>query len=393
MFLFIIIDFYRDVNYPVVAALRGVLLLAATSIFVYASRRKLMPKQIDVFSILILSLQALFAFVTAFYGRMPSFFFTNTSITILVFVTTISGLRFRHGFIFNIIYLFWFWFFSWHLQPDPFYFSQYANIFLMFIYSTIAGTLIENRRRKTYLQYEDLLRQKKLTEELNQQKNKIISVLSHDVASPINSLAGLLHLQESGRVTAEEVKPFMKDVRRRLDNVSTLVYGLVRWSRAQLEGFVPEKKVIDMAVLISEIAELFRPAASDKSIQIKIQASKPLLVFTDEEMIRIALRNLVSNAIKFSKADSIVSILAFIKDETVIVKVINKGATLSPGVVEKLFTYGVTSGEGTSGEKGTGLGLAMASYFVKSNGGKIFFEGYDEINETISFVIELPSSK
>jgi signal transduction histidine kinase len=390
---FLVIDFFRNVNYSLVLIVRGTLLVLSSFLFFYSRRRKLTPRQIDFYTTMALGALAAFAFATAFFGSMPSFFLTNTTITILVFVTTISGLRFRHGFIFNLTYIALFWAFSWFIKRDPFYFSQYANTFLMFLYSTIAGLMIENQRRRSFIQFQDLVRQKVRTEDLNQQKNKIISLLSHDVASPIHSLAGLLHLQESGQVKDEELKPFVKEVRKRLDSVSTLVFGLVRWSRSQLEGFVPERKSIDLQEMIGEVVELFRPGAADKDVQIQLETTGKLKIFSDEEMIRIALRNLVSNAVKFSEQHSIVTVKAVRATELIKIKVINKGGALKADVLKKLFSYQVVSSEGTAGEKGTGLGLAMASHFVKSNGGKIYFEGYDSTTQQVTFVIELPAEK
>jgi signal transduction histidine kinase len=263
----------------------------------------------------------------------------------------------------------------------------------MFMNSIIAGILLEVRRRRSFLLYEDMAKKKMRIEELNEQKNKIISVLSHDVASPINSLAGLLHLQEKGKVTEQEIKPFLKDVRRRMDSVSTLVYGLVRWSKSQIEGFVPEKGIIDLGKLVEEIAELFRPAASHKSVKIEVHFTSSLLVFSDEEMIRIAVRNILSNAVKFSTPKSTIELRAYRENENIRVRVTNSGVPIQENVVQKLFSYQVSSSEGTAGEKGTGLGLAMASYFVKTNGGKIFFEGYDYSTQMVTFAIELPAIK
>lgn len=391
MGMFLIIDYFRQVDYTLVFYFRLSFLLISLITILIVWKSQISTKVINYLILFTMFLLMVFSMVLSYYGKMPSFFLTNITVMVLMGVATISGLPFRYSILFNVFLLLSFVIFSQKILPNPFYRSQYANIFLMFIDSTIAGTLLEIRRRRAFLQFEDITRQKKRIEELNEQKNKIISVLSHDVASPINSLAGLLHLQEQGSLTAEEMKRYAVDLRKRLDSVSTMVYGLVRWSKAQAEGFVPEKRAVDLSNLIYETVELFQPKATDKSVQMEVDAEKNLFVLADEEMIRIALRNLLSNAGKFSMTNSTVRITAAQYGQTIKVRVTNTGLPIEDSQVQKMFSYQISSREGTMGEKGTGLGLAMASNFIKANGGKIFFEGYDTATKTVTFAIELPA--
>jgi signal transduction histidine kinase len=391
MAIFLVVDYYRQVDYSVVFKLRFGYLLLSSFIIAFAWKRALRANHINYLMLFTIVALLVFNMTLAYYGKMPSYLLTNLTVMILMAVPTICGLPLRQSILLNTFYLVSFFIFSQRILPIPFYKTQYANISLMFVNSTIAGILLEVRRRRSFLLYEDMAKKKNRIEELNEQKNKIISVLSHDVASPIHSLTALLQLQETGQVTEQEIKPFIKDIRKRLDSVSTLVYGLVRWSKSQLEGFVPEKNIIDLGKLVDEIAELFRPAASDKSVKIEVHIAHSLLVFSDEEMIRIAVRNILSNAVKFSIPNSTIALRAFRENENIKIRVTNSGVPIGEKVIQKLFSYQVSSSEGTAGEKGTGLGLAMASYFVKSNGGKIIFEGYDPSKQTVTFTIELPA--
>jgi signal transduction histidine kinase len=391
MGMFLIIDYFRQVDYTFVFYSRLVYMLISLAIMVFAWKTVLKPKVVNRLILFALFILIVFSMVLSYFGRMPSFFLTNITVMVLMAAATISGLPFRYSLQFNIFLLVAFVAYSQLILPDPFYKSQYANISLMFVDSTIAGVLLEIRRRRTFLQFEDVTRQKKRIEELHEQKNKIISVLSHDVASPINSLAGLLHLQEVGKLTSEEAKQYAHELRKRLDNVSTMVYGLVRWSKSQVEGFVPDKKEVDAAILVQETAELFRPLAADKPVKISAVAEPNLFIYVDVEMIRIALRNLLSNAVKFSFADSVVAIRSYRTGNRIQVSFSNTSGPIEEERVKQMFSYQISSSEGTMGEKGTGLGLAMASNFVKANGGKIIFEGYQASTQTVTFVIELPA--
>jgi signal transduction histidine kinase len=393
MGMFLIIDYFRQVEYTVVFYSRLSYMIFSLVTILIVWRSRITTKAINYLILLTMFLLMIFSMVLSYFGKMPSFFLTNMTMTVLMGVATISGLPFRYSILLNTFLLLSFIIFSQKILPDPFYKSQYANMSLMYINSMIAGVLLEFRRRRAFLLFEDITRQKKRIEELNEQKNKIISVLSHDVASPINSLAGLLHLQEEGSLSEDEAKQYTRELRKRLDNVSTMVYGLVRWSKAQAEGFTPDKRVVNLGTLIRETSELFRPAASDKSVQIEVQATEGLFVNADVEMIRIAVRNLLSNAVKFSATESVIHVIAKREADFIKVSVTNIGPPIEEHQIEKMFTYQISSSAGTMGEKGTGLGLAMAANFVKANGGKIIYEGYNPSHRTVTFTIDLPAAK
>ena len=249
---------------------------------------------------------------------------------------------------------------------------------------------MENRRRVNFLQFVDLAEQKRIVENLNQQKNKIISILSHDLGTPMNALSILLHLQSSGNIKEEELKPFLNDVGSQLDSITSLLQNLVRWSRSQMEGFVPDKKLVDLSNYLHEGAKLFRRASTEKNLNIALTTETPLMVYADEEMLRIVIRNLISNAVKFGEPGTEIKIDGYIKDSNLmVIKIENNGVPIPKHLHEKLFTYQMPSSEDTSGAKGTGLGLAVAAYFVRINQGKIYLQPSADERIT-TFYIEIP---
>jgi signal transduction histidine kinase len=331
------------------------------------------------------------ALVTATYARMPGFYLTNLLFLIWVLVVAASGLNLRHGLLLNFVLLLVFFGYSQLINRHPFYFSQYPHLFVSFIYFSIVGVVLEYRRRKSFLQFSELTEQKRLVEELNQQKNKIISILSHDVASPLNTLSGLLHLQAKGQITEDEFRPFLTQIGDQLHNVTGLLHGLVRWSRSQMEGFVSQQKTVDLVKHLEELVKLFQPSATEKELSINLKVEPKLFIYADEEMIRIAVRSLISNAIKFATPKTEIVIQGFLNEETVVLRISNKGTSIPESQRAKLFTYQMSSTEGTKGERGTGLGLAMAAFFVRFNGGDIFLEPSN--NHLTEFRIELPTSE
>ncbi len=389
MSLFLVIDLFRDVNYPVVLATRSGALVVSAILMALSFRSSLSVVSIYL-SIIALALANFgSALITATYGGMPPYYITNLLFLIFVLVITASGLNFRHALFLNLTCLLVFIVFSQYVKREPFYFSQYPHLFSIFVYIHIVGVALESRRRRNFLQFRDLVQQKQLVEDLNQQKNKIISILSHDVAAPLNSLTGLLNLQKKSQLKPEEVEVMLTKVTDRLDSASTLLQGLARWSRSQMDGFVPEQKAIELGATLREIVQLFQAQAREKSLIINLDEKITQRVVGDQEMINLVFRNLFVNAIKFSGLYATISIEQFEATENRVgVRVANEGNGVLPEVKEKLFTYQVNSTPGTSGEKGTGLGLAMSAYFVKLNNGRLYLD--DTREGWVAFCVELP---
>ncbi|HCM74906.1 MAG TPA: hypothetical protein DIS90_00895 [Cytophagales bacterium] len=388
MSIFLIIDFFKDVDFSVVLITR-ISVLVGASIIMWLSYKNLSFRVFVLFVILIAAMSFGSAIITATFARMPSFYLTNLIFLIFLLVITASGLHLRHAFYLNLVFLVLFIFYSQIIHRDPFYFSQYPHLFSIFVYIHIAGVVLESRRRNNFLQFNDLAEQKRLVEELNQQKNKVISILSHDVATPMNSLSTMLYLQSRGNINERDFKSYIVALREQFNNVSFLLHSLVRWSRSQMEGFVLDKTTVNMLDLLENKIKFFHLPLIDKSLELKLNIDQSAYVNVDEDMIRIALRNLISNAIKFARKGTLIQ-LEVSKNEDGMVRVLvtNQGDPIPADLQKKLFTYQMPSAADTNGERGAGLGLAMSAFFVHLNQGRMYLVRSDE--GITSFCMELP---
>lgn len=388
MSIFLIIDYFKDVDFSVILLTRScVLTIALTTMWL--TYKNPSPKSIVFFVVLMTSLNFGSALVTSAFARMPAFYLTNLLFLILVLVITASGLHFRYAWFLNLSCFSTFIFYSQFIKRDPFYFSQYPHLFSIFLYIHIVGIMLESRRRKNYLQFNDLVDQKKLVEDLNQQKNKIISILSHDVAAPMNTLSTLLYLQSKDNLSESKFKAYLPKLSEQFNNVSVLLFSLVRWSRSQMEEFVLDKATINLVELADKEVKSLHLQLLDKGLELKLSAPPFLAIEADEEMIRIVLRNLISNAIKFAPNGTSIQMKISRNDQNkVAVSVTNFGDPISPDLVNKLFSYQMSSTADSKGERGTGLGLAMTAFFVRLNGGDISF--VPSKDGTITFCIEMP---
>ena len=330
--------------------------------------------------------------VTASFAQMPPYYLTNLLFLIFLLTVTASGLHLRNAFFLNLASLITFLFYAQYVNKIPFYYSQYPHLFSIFIYIHIAGIVLESRRRNNFLQFNDLVEQKMLVEELNQQKNKVISILSHDVAAPMNSLSAILYLQSRDKITGKDFKSTIKELSEQFNNVSFLLHSLVRWSRSQMEGFVLDKTTVSMLDLLENKIKLFHFQLIDKNLELKVNIDQPAYVNVDEDMIRIALRNLISNAIKFARKGTLIQ-MEVTKSGNGMVQVLvtNQGEPIPYELQKKLFTYQMPSTADAKGERGAGLGLAMSAFFVRLNEGRMCLVRSE--NGVTSFCMELPLDK
>jgi signal transduction histidine kinase len=390
MSIFLIIDYFKDVDFSIVLLTRSCVLAIAV-ITMWLTYKRLTSGGIILLVVLITMLNFSSAMVTANFAGMPPYYITNLLFLILVLVVTASGLHFRYALLLNIFCFSVFLFYSQVVNREPFYFTQYPHLFSIFLYIHIVGIVLESRRRKNFMQFNDLVEQKRLVDDLNQQKNKIISILSHDVAAPMNSLSTLLYLHSRENISGHDLRSFLPRLSEQFNSVSVLLFSLVRWSRSQMEGFVLDKTISNAAELAEREMKFFQLQLLEKGLEIKLIAPGSVYVEVDEEMIRIGLRNLISNAIKFSRNGTTIQ-LKVMKNEVnkVLISVVNHGDPVSPNLVDKLFTYQMSSTADSKGEKGTGLGLAMTAFFVRLNGGEIYLAPSEE--GTTAFCIEIPEA-
>jgi signal transduction histidine kinase len=388
MSIFLLIDFFREVDFSVVFATRLGVLTVASIVMWFAYKE--LSFNTYVFCIgVITTISFGSALITATFADMPPYYLTNLLFLMLLLSVTASGLHLRHAFFLNLICLTIFLLYAQYINKEPFYYSQYPHLFSIFIYIHIAGVVLESRRRNNFLQFNDLAEQKVLVEELNQQKNKVISILSHDIAAPMNSLSTILYLQSRGKISEQDIKTTLKELSDEFNNVSFLLHSLVRWSRSQMQGFVLDKTVVNMLDLLENKIKLFHIQLMDKDLELKVNVDQSAVVKVDEDMIRIALRNLISNAIKFAKNGTKIQLeVSKNASNRVQVLVTNYGSPIPPDLKEKLFTYQMPSTSDTKGEKGAGLGLAISAYFIKLNGGNIYLAHSEE--GSTAFCMELP---
>jgi signal transduction histidine kinase len=209
-------------------------------------------------------------------------------------------------------------------------------------------------------------------QDTNATKDKLFSIISHDLRGPIGSLNSGLEILSSGKVKDDKsITRFLEEMNKASKTTFDLVENLLKWSRAQTNSIRINSDFHNVYRVIKENVDICLASAQNKHIQLEIRAEENLIAYFDRETINVVIRNLLSNAIKFTPENGFVVVSARAEGEKVEIEIKDTGIGMSRDVVNKLFTSISFTTYGTNGEKGTGLGLALCSDFVRRNGGEL----------------------
>jgi two-component system, sensor histidine kinase and response regulator len=224
--------------------------------------------------------------------------------------------------------------------------------------------------------------------ELNTMKNKLFSVISHDLKNPLYALRNLFRSVQQYDLPAEEIKTFVPEVVKDLNYTTALMENLLLWVKSQMQANVVNPQILEVTQLIQEATDLLRLQAHAKGIRIQFEKTEALYIYGDKDMISLVIRNLLSNAIKFTPQEGSIEIDVQEHLAGVEIMVKDSGVGMEPDVVRNLFKNNYYSTKGTANETGTGIGLMLCKDFISRNGGQIHVTS--EPGKGSIFAISLP---
>ncbi len=222
-------------------------------------------------------------------------------------------------------------------------------------------------------------------------KDKFFSIISHDLRSPFNSLLGLssVLLDLARDKEYDEMEKYAESIHNSANRAYELLINLLEWSQSQTGKIEYQPELVDASQLIENEVDILSNQSAQKEVDIQIQMPDVLLVFADKNMLSSIVRNLISNAIKFSHSGETITVSGERHEQKAVFGVHDKGIGMDSTTIEKLFHIDKsTSTPGTQNEQGTGLGLLLCKEFVEKNGGKIWVESAPGAGS--SFYFELP---
>lgn len=223
------------------------------------------------------------------------------------------------------------------------------------------------------------------------EKDKFFSIIAHDLRSPFNSFLGLTQImaEELQSLTMEEIQKIAVSMRNSAANLFRLLENLLQWARMK-QGLIPfNPEVIQLRTNINESIEMVSESARIKGIQIVYNIPDELNIFADNNMLQTVIRNLVSNAVKFTHRDGKINLSAKTTDgNSVEISIKDSGIGMSHELVNDLFRLDVkTNRTGTDGELSTGIGLFLCKEFIEKHGGSISIESEEGKGSNFRFTL------
>ncbi|BAX78861.1 sensor histidine kinase [Labilibaculum antarcticum] len=237
-------------------------------------------------------------------------------------------------------------------------------------------------------------RQKEELDELNATKDKFFSILAHDLKNPFSSLYSLSQVVDEGYANLEEEDKILalKRIHHSAELIYNLLENLLLWSKSQQGHIEYTPTKFDLSLQIHENINLHRIHAEKKGIHLRTDVGGNCTAYADPQMINTVLRNLINNAVKFTDSGKEIEVKVKKEEKFLEVEVRDEGMGISSDNLEKLFRIDMKyKTTGTSGEKGTGLGLILCHEFVLKNSGAIWCES--ELGKGTSFYFTIPCQK
>jgi signal transduction histidine kinase len=237
-----------------------------------------------------------------------------------------------------------------------------------------------------------LINHEKQLETLNETKDKLISIIAHDLRSPFNSIIGFseLLIEEVEHFEIEKIKRFSKIINTSSVNTLNLLDNLLHWAKTQTNqlNFSPEK--IEISSIINEVLKTLESTAKFKNISLNYYQKTPnLVVHADLNMLKTILRNLISNSLKFTKSEGFIHIYTKNINNQVEIVIEDNGIGMNEATRANLFKIHKDSTLGTANEKGSGLGLLLCKELIEKHRGEIFIESEEGKGTTFKFTLPI----
>jgi signal transduction histidine kinase len=231
--------------------------------------------------------------------------------------------------------------------------------------------------------------QKEELSELNALKNKLFSVIAHDLKTPLYAIRTLFYNVGKQDLPAQQVGEMVPMVLNDLNYTISLMENLLQWSKVQMTAGSVTMSVVNLPDMMTDAVRLLRLQAEAKNIDVHIQSQKPVLIKADKEMIGLVLRNVLSNAIKFTPPEGHITLGVNEHASFVEVYIQDNGIGITADALQKIKGNNYYTTNGTHSESGTGLGLMLCKEFLMKHNGQMHIESNPGKGTTFSFTLPL----
>lgn len=278
------------------------------------------------------------------------------------------------------------------LMPQHWYLAEpvprtrvWANVGTSLIFIIVALSFFKHIQ-SDYQQ--EIEKQREALATMNKDKEKLFSIVAHDIRSPLATLEILLDMFRKGEYPEDEMEEAAAILHKKISQLGGSLDNVLRWSSRSMKGIQAQPVNFHLGPLATEVLYFFEMTIQQKGIIVETSIPDDLMLYADKDQVSVILRNFLSNALKFSYAGGVIELQAQAVGAQVAIGITDYGTGMPPTQVLNLFSYNQSPGYGTSGERGTGLGLILCKEFAQQNNGTIAVES--NVDKGTRFTVYLP---
>lgn len=270
---------------------------------------------------------------------------------------------------------------------------RYGLFFILFIAALVSLFYLfkvrirQKANQQLKLQNTQIELQKTQLQQLSQTKDQLFAVVSHDLRSPLLAIQAVLDTLNEPDLQVEDRQHWLNLLHQQTAKTSVMLENLLYWANIQMNSYKPRKEDLKLQPVVEDLSESIKMIFAEKAVRIKNTISPEFTLYTDPGMIRMALRNILANAVKFSHSGQEVEVSAYHETDAWAIQIKDYGIGMNEDQLHKALK-GQLSRFGTKGEVGSGMGLSLVRQFIENQGGKL--SGKAQVNQGCSFTITLP---
>lgn len=263
-----------------------------------------------------------------------------------------------------------------------------VNVIIAILFIIIALTYF----KKVHEDYQEQTEiQRKALDAMNRDKEKLFSIIAHDIRSPLATLEVLLEMFRKGEYGEAEMKIAAASLNEKVKQVGGSLDNLLHWSATQMKGIATKPVIFSLSPLVLEVLQLFESNILEKKLTVNMDLPENLQLYADKDQVVVIIRNLLGNAIKFSHGGGMIQMKGSDQGEDIVFSIADNGVGIAADKIASLFNFKGAPAYGTAGERGAGLGLLLCHEFALQNSGRIIIES--EVSKGSIFTLTLPAGK
>lgn len=266
--------------------------------------------------------------------------------------------------------------------------EQFGDIAFTYLVVSVMIAVGTVQLRRSYRTQKERAEEKAMKLEfMNKEKDKLFSIIGHDLNTPINSLQQYLQLLSETELNTQERIAVEQELAKSLSDAQYLLANLLEWAKNQLHNVPMSLTHVHIETQLTSTLSMFEQIASRKNIKLIVEIDKEAKILADNNMFDLVMRNLLNNAMKFTNVGGVIQLGTILQSDRCVIFVKDDGIGISPERQSEIFSLNIASSYGTMNEKGTGLGLALCRDYIVQQGGKIWFSSTME--EGTIFYVEM----